>query len=870
MALEDLASKIWDDTRLRGAVESLTSETVERELGPYTPSMFAPEYDWHVLLRCASVFIQSNSEFFNDIGLRIIHGCLLLSSEDHELAIAATILAKAANNPSIILATQRGLIPSNVLSRLPPVISLDVAAHQIASTIAIDPERTFVASPFQTELWRALQLHDWVSVSAPTSAGKSFILEKWIEHSISKERLSTTFYVVPTRALISQVEADLRSLLERFGSDVAISSLPLAFSRQSPHQIYIYTQERLHLYLIKGSLPQNPNLIIIDEAQQIGSSGRGILLQQVLEMATLEFPDAKVLFATPSTSNPSKLLEFAPIEKSKTSLLGTRPTVNQNVLWVEQVVGTPKTWSLTLASHDPPLPAGRVVLRDRPSSGQKLPFIAYAIGSESGGNIIYVNRAADAEKAAEILCQFIPDSAQDPELVALAELCETAVHPKFKLRRFVLKGVAFHYGNIPQLVRSEIERLFSKGKIRFLVCTSTLVEGVNLACKNVFVRHPKRGPKELMTAGDLWNLAGRAGRWGKEFQGNIFFIDPLKEKQWEGGQAPRFKQRGNISFATQRIRDNFENFLFYANAQFDGLIVGDLQNDRLLSYLLFHSEKLGNLSSSVALADLTADQRRQVSEIVARTADSIGIPSDIVARNPGVNPWGLQALRMHFLERIEERLESLLPIDPLSDATLDRRGEPQSSDAAVQSFIAIFSRVSQYLGGTLGRNETAYGNALLVVDWMRGHPLRRIIDAQLRYWTKRNRRETAVIRTTMERVERVARYETPKFLHAYLDVLKLAAADKDIERLPPGMDDFWLYLEFGVSKRTQLSLMALGLSRSSVVALSDYITDENLNEERSLEWLSSNPWDEFGLPRLVELELNDTLAKHGRPTRALS
>ncbi len=108
------------------------------------------------------------------------------------------------------------------------------------------------------------------------------------------------------------------------------------------------------------------------------------------------------------------------------------------------------------------------------------------------------------------------------------------------------KQVAFHYGNIPQLVRSEVERLFSSGKLKYLICTSTLVEGVNLSCRNIFLRNPKRGKGNLMSREDFWNLAGRAGRWGKEFQGNIFAL--IQPKQMTGSTAVlRVRKQNKLS-----------------------------------------------------------------------------------------------------------------------------------------------------------------------------------------------------------------------------------------------------------------------------------------------------------------------------------
>jgi hypothetical protein len=221
----------------------------------------------------------------------------------------------------------------------------------------------------------------------------------------------------------------------------------------------------------------------------------------------------------------------------------------------------------------------------------------------------------------------------------------------------------------------------------------------------------------------------------------------------------------------------------------------------------------------------------------------------------------MNMLYRHFLDKHERELESLLPADPLSDSAT---GAPDELDEAVDSFIAVFTRISTHLGANLGTQNGAFGNALLVVQWMRGHPLHRIIDGQLKYWTKRGKPVPTVIRETMERVERVARFETPKYLHAYLDILRIALDAKGRPDLYPDNDDFWLFLEFGVSKRTQLSLMTLGLSRSSVTALSDFIKEDSLSQSSCLDWLEQNPWIEFGLPRLVEIEIETVLRRHRR------
>lgn len=85
-----------------------------------------------------------------------------------------------------------------------------------------------------------------------------------------------------------------------------------------------------------------------------------------------------------------------------------------------------------------------------------------------------MNGAAEAEKIAGQLFDLIGADVEGDaggELRALIDLAQHVVHKKFALATCLRRGVAFHYGNMPLLIREEIERLFSSGTIRFLVCT---------------------------------------------------------------------------------------------------------------------------------------------------------------------------------------------------------------------------------------------------------------------------------------------------------------------------------------------------------------------------------------------------------------
>lgn len=247
-------------------------------------------------------------------------------------------------------------------------------------------------------------------------------------------------------------------------------------------------------------------------------------------------PNVRAVFISPATQNPQTLLDDAPAFATRRVVESDAPTVLQNVLFARQVKRKTTKYELSLRRNDEPEQIGVVSLASRPDGLRKrIAFVAEALTGGRSGTLIYANGADEAEKIAFLLNQGSPREAVDPELAALADLSRKGVHPDYLLAPLVERGVAFHYGNMPSLIRSEIERLFKSGKIRFLVCTSTLIEGVNLSCRMIVLRGPRKGSGKHMLAHDFWNLAGRAGRWGDEFQGKIVCIDAHDENAWPQG-----------------------------------------------------------------------------------------------------------------------------------------------------------------------------------------------------------------------------------------------------------------------------------------------------------------------------------------------
>lgn len=121
------------------------------------------------------------------------------------------------------------------------------------------------------------------------------------------------------------------------------------------------------------------------------------------------------------------------------------------------------------------------------------------------------------------------------------------------------KGIAFHFGKLPQRIREKIEELYEQKAIDYMFCTSTLLEGVNLPAQNIFILNNTIGLRKF-TDVDFWNLAGRAGRLSKELSGNIICVR-LDSNKWNVKESDmdmiRKKVIKHVSPTILKGEDNF-------------------------------------------------------------------------------------------------------------------------------------------------------------------------------------------------------------------------------------------------------------------------------------------------------------------------
>lgn len=859
MALENLPGWLISNTGFLRKLQQLTIDSVVDQfdsLVKFQNESF-PHEDLGYMLTCASILAHSMDGKCQDAALRIAQFCInskYATSERHDGA--ALVFDALVNSAAIRLAEGRNLLLPEVEHRWPLSAQLEAAKRKLIHTIELGDETSIIGNRFQSKFWESATANKWLSVSAPTSVGKSFILETWIQDFLARNPLSLVLYIVPTRALISEVETDLIKRLDPQGNgSIHIATMPFERTyERDKSNVMVFTQERLQIFLNAFSTPPRIDLLVVDEAHKIGDGYRGVFLQQVIESINRLNPNAKVIFASPFTSNPELLLEDAP-KGQAASILSTEVTVNQNLIWASQMPRKPKEWKLSLCTANEVIDVGTFTLENSPTpTTKRLPFVAYTLSKGKPGNIIYENGAASAEKTAQQLFDCVAEEeAVDSEILALIELCEKTIHPKFLLNRVLTRGIAFHYGNMPLLVRSEIERLFSANKITYLVCTSTLVEGVNMSCKNIFVRGPKKGRERKMKAEDFWNLAGRAGRWGREFQGNVICVDANVPELWDSGSPPRNKSGVQISRSTDKVLADIATLFEYIHSEEHlRLSSNNPELEHVFSYLTTAFARYGSLESCPFLDRKDRAAIQELDVVIGDVITKLSFPIEIINRNPGISPLLMESLFQRFAKPSDKPVERLLLSDP-------------GSEDALKSYTEAFSRISSHLSDRLGFSyQQNYVRALLVVRWVSGYSLSRLITDRIRYVKEKGAivSDASVIREVMKDVEEIARYQAPKLLSCYNDLLSYYLESTGRSDLSKEVRDLSLYLELGLSQQTQIALAEMGLSRTAAVLLSELIAKDDLNQSDCINWISENQAAIDVLPKLVVLEVGTAFKRH--------
>ncbi|MDD5610766.1 MAG: DEAD/DEAH box helicase [Candidatus Omnitrophica bacterium] len=393
-------------------------------------------------------------------------------------------------------------------------------------------------------------------VQMPTSAGKTRATEIIIRSAFLSKRTVLTVIVAPFKALCHEIRDNLGEAFRDESvdinelSDVLQTDFEIDIASKR-NEILVITPEKL-LYVLRHipELAKKIGLLIYDEGHQFDSPTRGVTYELLLtSLKTLVSDSVQTVLISAVISNAESINNWlnggdAQIV-SGTNLNPTYRTL-AFTSWLDQL------GRLDFVSPENPEQLDffvpRVIeqfdlnLRHRERKRRKFPekedgrSVALYLGlklMQNGSVAIFCGTKATAagfcEKIIEAYDRGLslrsPDGFSDPgELRRLCFLYERSLGPESPATLSAKLGVFTHHGNTPHGIRLAVEYAMKEGLIRFVVCTSTLAQGVNLPIRYLIVASIYQGVDRIKVR-DFHNLIGRAGRSGMHTEGSIIFAD---------------------------------------------------------------------------------------------------------------------------------------------------------------------------------------------------------------------------------------------------------------------------------------------------------------------------------------------------------
>lgn len=403
------------------------------------------------------------------------------------------VLDQSDQVPASLAPLLRGLIREHGLF---PYLG-DTDALALADRLALDAHRPdgglgreLVFHSQQSLVYEHLMDGKNVILSAPTSFGKSRVIDAYLDAA----NITNAAIVVPTIALMDET----RRRLAKLGGPGGYKVITHASQRLRERNLLVMTQERLLEY---GQLP-TLDFFVIDELYKLDpahSDARSNQLNIVFDR--LLRTSAQFYLLGPNITS-IDLPDRANIEATFISTDFTTVATN-----VERVAVTRDETPAELVATCQRLGPGTIVFcrspqRTREVAGWLLESGMMPIAQADGASV-------DLNDAAE----WLGDS----------------YHPDWMVARALRAGIGIHHGKLPRAIGHHLVRLFNEERLPILLVTSTLIEGVNIAAKNMVVLDHivARKKYDYFT---FANIRGRSGRMFKHFVGNVVIFNPEPQR----------------------------------------------------------------------------------------------------------------------------------------------------------------------------------------------------------------------------------------------------------------------------------------------------------------------------------------------------
>lgn len=822
MSFESLIYRIESSGNLDFLMKKIKKMEIQLEFFNETDEDLADE-ETRVLLESANVLAASDRIENKQDALNIATTLPLIKPSNSIIMASSLILRKLGNYPGIKLLEDRNQF-SNYKRQLNGMALFEAHVFEYANTRNLSGT-DYLLTNFQKKVVDMIEEDvDGISISAPTSAGKSFVYLKVLLDKIVKEKGTTAIYIVPTRALIKQVMNDfLSSLAEMNQKNIYVgcsSEIEVLIEHPERSNILVLTQERLYQLCNRKDVNKvKTSIIVVDEAHNIQYGGRGVLLENAVKYSRLLWPETKVLFSSPLVKNPEKLLETFDFERGVDEK-DTLPLVRQNIMTVKLLEDA---LFITALYNKEEIVVGKK--RYTYSGSRTIPKVLSSTTLALWNNqtsIVYANEPMLSTDVIRELCNSgnFP-LLDDMRLNEFADFIEEYITKSYELAEFIRRGLAFHFGSLPAIIRSGIEDLFKIGLLKIVSCTSTLLEGVNMPAKNIFVYKPNKGRGNPIDTLSFWNLVGRAGRIGNDFSGNVICIEL---DSWVTN--PVFEERYQNIVPSSEIRlvketEEFKEFIQEENPKKQDK---DDYNEQLFSLIIKEHLLGARLENSLYSTDQNSDILKEIDIITGSTIDDFKPPTELLNKNPGIMPHKINGLWDYLVEN-ESNIDFLCPVFPLNEN-------------GYQRFDLIVSVINYFFNNNSWTERQVKRITTVGDKWMKGVSLTNLIFYDRQILARGQREITKYVKDQIEFINKTIRYQIVKYTQTYIEVLKTFLISIGRKEDSEKIINISAYLEYGGCTTSALEFMAIGLHREAAIKLSRIMGfHDSITTDVCIDWL---------------------------------
>ena len=358
-----------------------------------------------------------------------------------------------------------------------------------------------------------------VIVSAPTSFGKSLLIEEFV----ASKKFKNIIIIQPTLALLDET----RKKLKKYDNDYKIL---VRTSQEPSHEkgnIFLFTAERVNEYKEFPSI----DFLVIDEFYKLSAKRddeRAASLNNAFNYILKTF-NSKFYLLGPNIDNisPGFTEKYNAIfYKTTSSLVDTKVidiyTANKEIF--------DKTTHHKKHGFQESVEIKENILFELLRNQSHEQWIIYCSSP---------NRVRDlSNRFLNYIIQYQTNN-NDLDII---EWIRLNISEDWSLINLLKNKIGVHDGALQKHITSSIINYFNDGELNYLFCTTTIIEGVNTSAKNIVFYDSIKGKNTPIDFFDYSNIKGRAGRLMIHYTGAIYNFNPIPENSQIIIDIPFFEQ----------------------------------------------------------------------------------------------------------------------------------------------------------------------------------------------------------------------------------------------------------------------------------------------------------------------------------------